>query len=726
MLCFRCGSPVDSNATSCPNCGQDLQGSFEPDTDSLVDLQRQLRKGERERTQPNTYRVGEVVLERYEITDLLGRGPLGVVYKALDQEVEVDVALKVIDAEVVSGEEERDAFLEAAGAMRQVVHNNIVRYFDVDCDGDRCFYVTQFLEGLTLRKIIDLRKEKGQRFSLPEVEPICAQLCDALSTEGVVHGGMKPNNVIILPDLLKVTDFGLADALPRDVYLAAQREAGSAYAYLAPEVRDGGRYDERADVFSVAVIVTELLSGQVYQGGPHLNLHELDPAIPEAVDELLAHALTESPDARLATARSLADALTAIVSGGDSTGVDGGNRTTASYGGSATSKRDGDASASDELASSASLRETIRIGSPDGDRGILDARGRPRTLGYGAKVDRAAVEARVAGASKGKKSEKEVTQQLSIDDVEDLDGEEAEAALAAAAEASQSAVAAAREGSSSAVSLGAPPSSSKKTSSSKKASPPEKTQALSVDDLEIVDGDVRGGSGQTAYPDDNYPEDNDVTVPRMSLEEAMGPQPTPEAEDSLFPFSREGGPGSDKTQQIDPAMIVDTEDDEADQEQLVLAPSEDLRDSAAVSGETESSVKPLAELRSEAERMLPHQRPGRSRSEARARDVLSAFDAAEESGAQPLPEPPLGIDSDPDAFIEPAEAPSPGAPLPEVAPEVLHEDAVPAPLDQTMAIDKPLPPPPQRHRQRQRSQIFMAILIGFGVGGVTAVAYSLM
>ena len=339
MLCFRCGSPVGDDATQCDNCGQDLtvdQSTVRPlpkvpsspgeDTSAaraqrmqsgvaaaaeFAALQKKLRRQTNPGfgiadNRPSAYNVGEVVCERYEITDVIGGGGLGMVYKALDQEVEVDVALKVIDGDYLPDAAARERFLGEMQRLRELVHGNVVRYFDVDEDDGRCFYVTQFLEGLSLRKIMDLRREKSQRFSVDEVEPIITQLCQALEESApIVHGGLKPQNIIILPDVLKLTDFGLPQALPRSAYMAAQRQHEGSVSYLAPELAGGDDPTPMSDVYSLGALIYELLSGDRYVGGaPALSVD--DPSIPPAIDALLAQALADDPDARQGSAGELA------------------------------------------------------------------------------------------------------------------------------------------------------------------------------------------------------------------------------------------------------------------------------------------------------------------------------------------------------------------------------------------------------------------------------------
>lgn len=297
MLCFRCGTPVGQQLGQCPNCGQNLGSPSPSSSASFAELQKKLRESQPSVVRATGYQMGEVVRDRYEITDVLGVGPLGVVYKALDQQLEVDVALKVVSGEYLPDDRSRRRFVERISELRALDHPGIVRYFDADRDGDRCFYATQFLEGLSLRKIIDLRREKGQRFSFAETLPIWRQLCAALADGPLVHGGLKPQNIILLPDVLKVTDVGLAAALPREAYLASQRRAGDAFAYLAPEVRERRDHDSRADVYTIAAVIVELLTGEIHRSGPPA-LRRQDAQIPHAFEQVVADALSPQPAAR--------------------------------------------------------------------------------------------------------------------------------------------------------------------------------------------------------------------------------------------------------------------------------------------------------------------------------------------------------------------------------------------------------------------------------------------
>jgi serine/threonine protein kinase len=308
LICFRCGSDVPEGAPQCPNCGQRFAGArktFTTTTTSFRALEkRRLRAAKVAEKLP--FAIGDVVRSRYEVRDLVGRGPLGVVYRVHDQEIEVDVALKVFDPALLEGEDAREAFRRTIRKVRKLSQQNIVRLYDEEQDGDRFYFTMQLLEGLTLRKVIGLRQEKGSRFSAREIEPILGQIAMALSHahRHTVHGDLKPENVLILPDVLKLTDFGMFEAVPRDRFVAAQEEAGTAR-YLAPELRAGGAIDPRADIYSLGALFYELLTGQPFGDGaapPSQVLGMPDEARPGGVDAIVAKATAPEPADRYESA----------------------------------------------------------------------------------------------------------------------------------------------------------------------------------------------------------------------------------------------------------------------------------------------------------------------------------------------------------------------------------------------------------------------------------------
>ena len=158
MICFRCGSEVPDQSPQCPNCGQRFAGkkrTFTATTTSFRALEKRRARAQKAADEL-PYAVGEVIDDRYEVRDVLGQGPLGVVYRVFDQEIELDIALKVFTGAALEGDSE-GRFADAIRRARRLSQQNIVRLYDTGGDDDARYFTMQFLEGLTLRKVIHLK-----------------------------------------------------------------------------------------------------------------------------------------------------------------------------------------------------------------------------------------------------------------------------------------------------------------------------------------------------------------------------------------------------------------------------------------------------------------------------------------------------------------------------------------------------------------------------------------
>ena len=198
------------------------------------------------------YRIGDRMADRYVVKDAIGIGPLGYVFRASDEQQGIDVAVKMIQPRFVQTAEEREAFSRAVEPARRFTQPSLTRVHDLGVEQGWPFVSYSFLDGLTLRRMIDSRLAKGQTFTLEEVEPFLGQLAAALEAAHPLgaHADLKPENVVILPDMLRVVDWGLARGLPRLPFVQAQKQK-STHRYLAPEVVSGGEADPRADLYSL-------------------------------------------------------------------------------------------------------------------------------------------------------------------------------------------------------------------------------------------------------------------------------------------------------------------------------------------------------------------------------------------------------------------------------------------------------------------------------------------
>ena len=301
MLCYRCGTHVPDTAEKCPTCGQNLStGGLRQATGTFS-----RRRAATSQVEGAPYKPQDLVANRYLIKDIAGAGPTGFVFRAHDKEIDVEVALKVINPKLCQSSDERKQFAKQLRLARKLSHPNLVRVYEEGEDAERPYFTSQFLDGLTLRKIIDLRLQKGQFFAPAEIEPILSQICAALDGAHKVgpHSDIKPENVLVLPDLLKVTDFGLSLALPRLPFVQAMK-ARKADRYLAPELVEGNEIDHRADLYSVGVILGEMLSGLTPDGAIP-ELQRRNPEVPQQLEGIYRKAINSNPNARFKTAVEL-------------------------------------------------------------------------------------------------------------------------------------------------------------------------------------------------------------------------------------------------------------------------------------------------------------------------------------------------------------------------------------------------------------------------------------
>jgi len=312
LLCYRCGSHVPDSSEKCENCGQQLVAGS---------ARRASSAFQRRRVAPVVegapYRNGDLIAGRYEVKEIAGAGPVGFLFRARDKDLDVEVAVKVVNARLVQTLEERDTFSRVIRTGRKLSHQNLAR---INEDGEERgfpFYTTPYLDGLSLRKIIELRQSKGQVFSLQEVEPILGQIASGLMSAHKVgpHANLKPENIIVLPDLLKVTDFGLGSALPRQPFLAAQRTR-KADVYFAPEFSKGAKPDPRMDVYAMGVILGEMLTGLLPENGILPELSRKRTELSSSVDVFYRRALHENPQQRFQTPAEFFQELATLLPSG--------------------------------------------------------------------------------------------------------------------------------------------------------------------------------------------------------------------------------------------------------------------------------------------------------------------------------------------------------------------------------------------------------------------------
>jgi serine/threonine-protein kinase len=256
--------------------------------------------------------VGHLFGQRYEIRGLVGRGGMGAVYRALDRELDEEVALKVLEApgEGTPGEQQLRREIKLA---RTITHPNVVRAYDFgEAEGVR-FFTMEYVAGATLRELLD---EEG-RLALTPALQIAKQVCRGLGAvhrAGIVHGDLKPANVVVMTGgVAKLTDFGVA---------RVRRQAATPFAgtppYMSPEQVRGAEVDERSDLYSAGVLMYEMFTGRrpFDASDPfevmRLHLEEvppnprtLQPTLPELLADTIVACLSKAKADRPATAADL-------------------------------------------------------------------------------------------------------------------------------------------------------------------------------------------------------------------------------------------------------------------------------------------------------------------------------------------------------------------------------------------------------------------------------------
>ncbi len=262
---------------------------------------------------------GQLINDRYEIQRLIGEGGMANVYLAKDTILDRKVAVKVLRGDLAGDEKFVRRFQREALSASSLSHPNIVEIYDVGEDEGNFYIVMEYIEGKTLKQLI---KKRGV-LSLPETMDIMLQLLDALATAHdsyIIHRDIKPQNIMIKESgLVKITDFGIAMALNSAQLTQTNSVMGSVH-YLPPEQASGKGSTIRSDIYSLGILMFEMLSGKVpFKGDsaveialkhmkePLPSVKEINPVVPQSVENIILKASAKNPKNRYRDVREMAD-----------------------------------------------------------------------------------------------------------------------------------------------------------------------------------------------------------------------------------------------------------------------------------------------------------------------------------------------------------------------------------------------------------------------------------
>jgi predicted Ser/Thr protein kinase/predicted esterase len=306
MKCPKCQGDISDDSRFCSKCGTPIHLSEEIFISQTRTILRQVEE----------LRPGTTLAGKYKIIEVSGRGGMGIVYKAEDAKLKRSVALKFLPPELIQDEEAKERFVLEAQAAAALSHPNICTIHEIDEEEDKSFIAMEYVEGQTLRAKI----EKGP-LELEETLNISIQVAEGLEEahkKGIIHRDVKSANIMVTDKgQAKIMDFGLAK-VKGGTLLTREGITLGTVGYMSPEQAKGKEVDHRSDIWSLGVVLYEMLCGQLpFKGDREASIlysvvheepkpiKEIKRNLPPELQQIINRALKKKPESRYSSAAEM-------------------------------------------------------------------------------------------------------------------------------------------------------------------------------------------------------------------------------------------------------------------------------------------------------------------------------------------------------------------------------------------------------------------------------------